>query len=370
EARVLLKLRDAAAARVAHPRAQAADELRHHVGERALVRDAAFDAFGHELRVGFGRLLRVAILRALAHRAYRAHATVRLERTALIENQLARRLLCAREERAYHHHVSTRRNRLRNVAGELHAAVGDDGHARPSRGLHAVVDGGHLRDARARHDARRADRAGAYAALHRVNARLYQFARALSGGDVSGDDLRVRVSALDLSHGLDDARRVSVRGVYHEAVNARAHEFVGALSEVAGRADGRGDAQAAEVVLRGRRVAYGLLYVFDRDETFDVLVHVNDEELFDAVLLKDDLRLVERRADGHGDERLRRHHVGDGDVEARLETKVSVGDDADEVAVLVNDGDARNLVALHHGERLAHGAVGAYRHGVNDHPRL
>jgi len=52
ETRVLLKLADSAAARVAHPGAQAADELRHHVGERALVGDAALDAFGDEFRFG------------------------------------------------------------------------------------------------------------------------------------------------------------------------------------------------------------------------------------------------------------------------------------------------------------------------------
>src|SRR5215213_2168816 len=171
EARVLLELLYVAAARVAHARAEAADELGDHVRERALVRDAALDAFGDELRLHLGRLLRVAILRALAHRADGAHAAVRLERAPLVENQLARRLFGAREERAYHHHVRARRNRLRNVARELHAAVRDDGHARALRRLHAVVDGRHLRDARARHHTRRANRAGADAAFDRVHAR-------------------------------------------------------------------------------------------------------------------------------------------------------------------------------------------------------
>src|SRR2546423_863259 len=152
--------------------------------------------------------------------------------------------------------------------------------------------------------------------------------------------------------------------------STRAHEFVGALAEVSGRADGGGDAQSSEVVLRGVRVTDGLLYVFDRDETFEVLVVVNDEKLFDAVLLQDDLGLVERRADGDGDERLRRHDLGDRDVEARLEAKVAVGDDADEVSVFVNDGDAADFITLHDCQSLVHGAVGAYGDGVNDHPRL
>src|SRR3546814_6559380 len=40
---------DGGAADVAHRRAQAAGELVHHAAQRAAVRHAAFDAFGHEL---------------------------------------------------------------------------------------------------------------------------------------------------------------------------------------------------------------------------------------------------------------------------------------------------------------------------------
>src|ERR1044071_5760995 len=370
EARLLLKLFDGAAARVAHAGAQAADELSHHVGQSALVGDAPLDAFGDELRLDVGRLLRVAVLRALAHRADTPHAAVRLERAPLEENQLARRLFGAREERPDHHHVRARRDGLRHVARELHAAVGDDGHARAARRLDAVVDGRDLRHARARHDARRTNRTGPDAALDGVGARVNQLARGFGRGDVAGDELGVGVAALDLADGLDDARGVSVRDVDDEAVDAGLDQLVRALAEVAGRADGGGDAEPAEVVFGGRGVADGLLYVLDGDEPFEVLVGVDDEELLDAVLLQDALRLFERGADGDGDERLRRHHLGDGDVEARLEAEVAVGDDADEVAALVDDRHARNLVVLHHGERLAHGAVGADGDGVDDHPRL
>ena len=69
EARLLLKLFDIATARVAHARAQATDELRHHIRERSLVRHAAFDAFRHELRFNLRALLAVAVTRAFAHRA-------------------------------------------------------------------------------------------------------------------------------------------------------------------------------------------------------------------------------------------------------------------------------------------------------------
>src|SRR6476469_4009518 len=40
---------DGGATDVTHRRAQAAGELMHHAAERAAIRHAAFDAFGHEL---------------------------------------------------------------------------------------------------------------------------------------------------------------------------------------------------------------------------------------------------------------------------------------------------------------------------------
>ncbi len=69
EARLVLKLADVAATRVAHAGAQAADELRDHLGERPLVRHAPFDAFGHELRFDLNFFLTVTITRTLTHRA-------------------------------------------------------------------------------------------------------------------------------------------------------------------------------------------------------------------------------------------------------------------------------------------------------------
>ena len=69
---LVLHVLDGGAAAVAHAGAHAAGHLvddRHH---RALVRHAAFDAFGHELvgvRVAGGRFLEVAVGAALLHRA-------------------------------------------------------------------------------------------------------------------------------------------------------------------------------------------------------------------------------------------------------------------------------------------------------------
>ena len=116
-----------AAAAVAHAGLQAADQLVDDEGQRALVRHAALDAFGHELHLLQLVVLEVAVAAALAlaHRFERAHAAVELVGAALVENRLARALFGAGEEAADHDRVGARGERLGDVARELDAAVGD-----------------------------------------------------------------------------------------------------------------------------------------------------------------------------------------------------------------------------------------------------
>src|SRR5690606_30447910 len=85
---------DGAVAGVAHGGAQASDELVQDAGNRALVGDLAFDAFGDELlRRGF--LLEIPIGRAAGHGPDRAHTAERLEAAPLVEDDLAGRLIGA-----------------------------------------------------------------------------------------------------------------------------------------------------------------------------------------------------------------------------------------------------------------------------------
>src|SRR5262249_53891935 len=110
---------DRGAAAVAHGGAHAAHELLDDRGERPLVRHPAFDTFGHEFlrRVLTLGVLEVTIARSLLHRAERTHASIALVRAALIELDLAGRLLGAREEAPQHYAGSTGGDGFRNVAG-------------------------------------------------------------------------------------------------------------------------------------------------------------------------------------------------------------------------------------------------------------
>src|SRR5215475_5781827 len=110
-----VQLGDRGAAEVAHRRAQPADELVRRLAQRSLVRHAALDALGHELLRCLDVALEVAILRAVLHRADRAHAAVRLVAAALVQDDLAGRLVGAGEQRADHHRIRAGRERLRDI---------------------------------------------------------------------------------------------------------------------------------------------------------------------------------------------------------------------------------------------------------------
>src|SRR5215208_606212 len=127
EARVL-ELGDRRRPAVAHRLADAPDQLVKDRREPPLVGDAPLDSLGDELVDVLHVALEVAVLRerAGAHRAERAHAAVLLVALALREDDLARRLVGAGEQRAEHHGVRAGRERLRNVARGGDAAVGDE----------------------------------------------------------------------------------------------------------------------------------------------------------------------------------------------------------------------------------------------------
>src|SRR5665213_139319 len=164
--------------RFAHARAGDLDELGARAAhqlvddrrQRPLVGNAALDALGHQLFRGalaFG-VLEIAVGAALPHRAQRAHAAVALVRAALVELDVAGRLLGAREQAAEHHARRAGGDGLADVAGIADAAVGDQRNAGLGDPFDGELDRGDLWHADAGHDPRRADRARANADLDGV----------------------------------------------------------------------------------------------------------------------------------------------------------------------------------------------------------
>src|SRR6185369_16143629 len=242
------------------------------------------DALGHELarllRLGRRHVrLEVTILRARLHGADRSHAAILLVAAALIEDDLARRLVGAGEERADHDGVPAGGDRLGHVARVLDAAVGDDGLAVLLCRLGALVDGGDLGNADAGGDARGADRAGPDADLDAVGARLDERDVAVGRGHVAGDYLHVLEVFLDGADRVENALRVPVRRIDDDDVAPGGEERLYARVAIFADTDGSGDAQAPELVLARLRMLLRLVDVLDGDEPLHLARRVDDDEL-------------------------------------------------------------------------------------------
>src|SRR4029077_16219833 len=121
------------------------------------------------------------------------------------------------------------------------------------------------------------------------------------------------------------------------------HKFRGALKKIAGRSDGSAHTQPALIVLAGAGVLQFFLDVLDGDETFELVMIVDDEQLLNAVLVENQFSFFKRGADRDGNQVLFGHHVPDGDVRASLEAKVAVSEDSDQALALC-DRHAGDLV--------------------------
>ena len=95
------------------------------------------------------------------------------------------------------------------------------------------------------HHARGADRARPDPDLNAIHAQRDQFLRAFVSRHVAGDQLHFGELALDGLHRAQYSAAVAVRGIDGEHVHLAADQFLRALQEIAGRADGRAHAQPA-----------------------------------------------------------------------------------------------------------------------------
>ncbi len=160
---------------------------------------------------------------------------------------------------------------------------------------------------------------------------------------------------------------MAVGRIEHQHVDLAPNEFGGALEIISRGTDACRAAQAALAVLRRVRVFQTLLDVLDRDEALQIVVLIDDEQLFDAVLMQDALCFIERRADGNRDQLVLGHARLDREIETRFEPQVAVGEDADEAAFLGGDRNAGDPEAAHHVERFGDPLVRLHRHRVDDH---
>jgi len=213
--RALLQLGDSRAAAVAHTAPDTAYKLENGVGYRPLIRHTTLNTFGNEF---FRVALEVSVGGTLFHSGETSHAAVYLERTPLINFNIAGSLLTSREQRAEHYDVCSRSKRLDDIAGILDTAIRDYRNAVLSRCACAVIHRCDLRDTDARDNTRRADRSRSDTDLYRVSARPDKILSSRCGRYVARDNRSVGECVLYLIQCYHNVLGVPVRGVKNKYV--------------------------------------------------------------------------------------------------------------------------------------------------------
>ena len=127
---------------------------------------------------------------------------------------------------------------------------------------------------------------------------------------------------------------MAVRGVDHDQIGA-------GIDQTARRARGPKSPTLVAAATRKRPCsslqALGcssrLLDVLDRDQPDAAIVVVDHEQLLDAMLVQEPLRLLQPDALLDGDEPLLGHQLGDALVRVGGEAHVAIGEDADQPAL-------------------------------------
>jgi hypothetical protein len=232
----------------------------------------------------------------------------------------------------------------------LQAAVGDERDPAGGAGTRrAVGDGGDLRHADAGDDARGADRARPDADLDRVGARVDEGLRPRRVATLPPMSCTCRVagSALSRLDHLEQEPGVAVGGVDDEHVDAGLDERGRALPGLAEVADRRADEQAPVGVLAGMGELLGLHEVLDGDQPGEAPLSSTIGSRSRLCWRSRATASSRADADRRGDQRHRRHDVarpGARPLRDRGEAQVAVGDDAEQVVVDVDDGQAGDAV--------------------------
>ncbi len=339
---------------------------------RALVGNAAFDTFRHQL-LGTGRgVLEVTVARTLRlrHGTQRTHATVCLVGATLEQFDLARSLFGTSQHRADHHGGSTSDDGLGQVTGEADTTIGDQRHTGASQRGGYVGHGADLRHANASDDTGGADRTRTDADLDTVCASLDQCQCSRTSGDVAADHLDFREVLLDPAYAVDHALGVAMGGVDDDHVDASGSQSSHAVTGIGASADGSANAQTRLIVLARQRVGLGLFDVLDGHHALEGEGVVDDQHLLDAVLVQQLAHGFLVSAFLDRDQALfRRHHVTYQGIQTVLEAYVARGDDTDQITV----GEHRHtgdVVQAGQLEQITHGGVGFDGDRILDHTGL
>ena len=329
----MLQRRDILRTTVAHTCTETTDELEDGILYTALVCDTTLDALWYELlRVRLEVTIRRTIL--LLHRTERAHATVYLVLTALVELELTRCLVAACEYRTHHDGAATCSDRLHDITGVLDTTIGDDRDTVLVSYLERIHNRGYLRNTDTGNDTGRTDGARSDTDLYAVGAGLDEGLGRLTGRDITRDDLKIRELLLQHADALQNVCTMAMCRVENDDVYMCVDELLCTLDDIGCDTECSTAEESALYILRRVRILHLLLDILDGDETLQITLIIDDRELLYLRTCEDLLRFLEGGTLLRRYEVLARHALADLLRVVLLENEVTVRDDTDELLAL------------------------------------
>src|SRR5690606_38726032 len=199
------------------------------------------------------------------------------------------------------------------------------------------------------------DRAGANAHFHPIGTRFYQRQRCGRGGDITADNLNVRVAALNNAHPLNDVFRVTMSGIYHQNIHPCFNQGSDELISIWASAHAGTNAQTTFRIFTGSGITFSVVNVFYRNQTTQLEVVIDYQNFFNAVFMQQAAHFVRARPLFNGYQLLfGRHDARHQGVEIRLKAHIPADYDTDQLALLP-EGNAGKIVLASTRTQFANG---------------
>ena len=155
-----------------------------------------------------------------------------------------------------------------------------------------------------------------------------------------------------------------------DGVGSGLNQCLGPLQRIGRDAYAGSHPEAAFLVLASHGFVLGLGNILVCNQAHQVVFAVHHGQLLYLVFLQDGGGGLQVGLLMGGHEVLAGHHLIDGLVEPTLKAQVTVGDDTHQMVLVVDHGNAADVVVVHHFQSVLHRLAAADGHGVVDHAVL
>ena len=363
----IVQLLDVGSATIPHTGTQTADQLIDHLVQGTFIGNTGSNAFGNQLLHVGGAALEIAVLRTVFHGFQRTHTTIGLELTAIENNRVAGRLFRSGNQRTDHDAVAAGSQCLHDITRIAQTTIGNQGNTRSFQCLGHVVDGCQLGNTDTGYHTGSTDGARTDTYLYGIGTCLNQHLGSFARSDITHYNINIWKCLLGLFQFFNDIHGVTMSRVDDNGIGTCLYQRLHTVQGVDRHADTGSHTQTALGVLAGHRFVLGLGYVLISNQTDQLVVLVYHRQLLDLVLLQNLCGSLQVGCLVGRHNVLLCHHLVDALAEVFLETQVTIGHDAYQMAFIVHYRDTTDLVFGHQGQRVRNRRASFDGHGVVNH---